>query len=116
MTNELLADELRDVDVGEDREVYVDESGDLALTSGLETVEQSVMLNAAEAVRPLVGQPVDGPTLEDVQQQLRDVLEDDPQIATVNRVDVVEVDESSNTVRVRVFVRNNNDFEIGVSV
>lgn len=116
MSDGLVADELRDLELDENRQVFVDDTGDLSKTSGLETIEQSVMLNASNVLRPLVGQPISGDTLESVQSKLEDVFDADPQISSVRRVNVTEIDESNGRVTVRVFLTNNNDFEIGVDV
>lgn len=112
----LVADELEDLQVNGDREVYVDGTGDLATTSGIDTVKQSVMLNAGAVLRPLIGEPADSQTIEDAQEKLRRVLARDPQIEAVRRVEVTEINERDRSVSVRVFVANNNDFEIGVDV
>lgn len=110
----LVADELTDMRLNEDKEIEVGGDNDIRTVSGIDTVMQSVMIGAGGALADLVGQPVTPETFEDVQEQVRQVLVRDPQISNVRRVDITEVDSTEGTVSMRVFVDNNNDYEITV--
>lgn len=112
----LLADELHDLRVDQDRQIQIGSDGDLEQTSGVETIEQSVMLEVGDEVKPLIGEPIDGPTLEDIQSSIRDVLRRDPQLESVRRVEITEVNLNTSTVSVSVFVENNNEFSIEVDL
>lgn len=110
----LSGDELRDLKLDEDRTVSTGADGDLELTGGIETVEQSVGISGGAVLRPLVGEPVNAETFSDIESELQTVLERDPQIEAVNRVEVFEVDRSVGEVSVRVFTEYNNSFELNL--
>jgi len=112
----LLADELKDLKLDEDRQVFVGDDGDLAITHGVETVQQSVAINSGSVLRPLVGEPITTETLENAQTELLGVLQADPQVADVRRLEITEVNQQTNTVKIRIFVGFNNEFEITADV
>lgn len=112
----ILGDELHDLRLDDNRQVEIGGDGDFRLTSGVETVEQSVAIEAGAVLRPLIGEPLTGTTYEDVQEELRQILSRDPQIETVQRVEIVTVNRSDGTVTIEVFVSYNNSFEINVPV
>lgn len=114
MSEHLSGDNLRDLRLDEDRTVTVADDGDFELTSGIETVEQSVGISAGAAVRPLIGEPVSGTLYEDIRQEIEEALEDDPQIETVNRASVTEVNTATGEVTVEVFTEYNNSFEMEI--
>lgn len=111
-----MADELRDVYIDENRQVQVGADGDLRLTSGIGTVEQSVSIGGANVLRPLIGEPIDDDTFHDIEAELFEILDSDPQIEEVTRVEITEVNRSTGTVSVQVFTRYNNDFNLDVDV
>jgi hypothetical protein len=113
---QLPGDEIHDLKLDRNRQVFVDDTGDLAQTVGVETVEQSVAIEAGDVLRPLVGEPLQNQTYEDIQQTLLEVLRADPQIDNVQRVEVSRVNKSSGTVFVDIFVDYNTSFEIEVTL
>lgn len=110
----LVADELSDLEMDQDRQVFVDDTGDVSTVSGIGNVEQSVAISAGDVLRPLVGEPADDQTFADVEAELEDVLSRDPQIRRVTRVEVTRVNTSTGTVDVEIFTAMNNSFEIQV--
>lgn len=114
MADEISGDNLRDMRLDSDRTITVGADGDWETTSGIETVEQSVGIEAGRAVRPLIGEPIDGPLYEDITATLEDVLKRDPQIESVNRVVITEVDMRTGEVTVEVFTEYDNSFEIDI--
>lgn len=111
-----MADELRDLEMSEkDRQIFVNEEGDLATTEGLRTVEQSLALNAGDVLRPLVGKPIEDKTFGDVEATLERRLQRDPQVNGPQRVEVTQVDKSAETVSVEIFTTFNDSFTIQVS-
>lgn len=108
--------ELKDLKLGKDREVVQGADQDLKLTSGVETVEQSVGIKAGQALRPLIGEPTTTQNFVDVEEELAEVIEEDPQVDTVLRVNIVEVNRQQNSVTVEVFTSYNNSFTIEPTV
>jgi hypothetical protein len=112
----LQADTLRDLKLDSDRQIQVGATGDWELTEGLETVEQSVGIHASEAVRPLIGEQIDGQTLEDVQNVVERTLSRDPQIEDVKRVNVTEINLADQRITVKVFTGLDNTFDLDIDV
>jgi hypothetical protein len=107
--------ELHDMKLNDNREVFVGSSNDIALTEGIETVEQSVGIHAGRAVRPLIGEPVDSETLSDIESELKQILQrDDVQIEDVRRVEIDSIDRTNGVVTVLVFAGYNNEFSLEV--
>lgn len=112
----LLADELKDLKLDKDRQIFEGDEGDIALTHGVETVQQSIVINSGGVLRPLVGEPLTTETLENAQTELLEVLRNDPQVADVRRLEITEINQQTNTVKISVFVGFNNQFEIEATV
>lgn len=112
----LKLDPLTDLKLDGNREVFVDDTGDIATVTGIDNVEQSAAIHSGQAIRPLLGQPITSETLVEAQANLQEALERDPQLDSVQRVVIENIDRDTNTVEARVFVGVNNDFSISVTV
>lgn len=112
----LSGDTLRDLKLNQDRQIHLGGDGDLAVTDGIETVQQSVAINAGDVLRPLIGEPLEGSSYEEITGELEAVLSRDPQIDSVHRVEVSEVNRTDGTVSVRVFTSYNNSFDLDIIV
>lgn len=110
-----MADSVTDLQIDSDRQVFLGDDGDLATVSGIPNVEQSVAIEAGDVLRPLIGEPMTDETFGDVEAELEQVLSRDPQIDSVERVNVTKVNTSTGTVTVSVFTSFNNSFEIEVT-
>lgn len=115
MSSNISGDTLHDLKLDEDRHISVGSDGDLERTEGIGTVEQSVAIAVGGAVRPLIGEPIDGSLYEDVRQEIETALDSDPQLESVNRVSITEIDTIDGSVSVEVFTEYNNSFEISIS-
>lgn len=111
-----MADDLRDLKLNTDRQVEVGGDGDFKLTSGIGTVEQSVAIEAGEVLRPLIGEPLSDETYVDIEAELVDILNRDPQIESVERVNILRVNRSDGTVTIDVFTSFNNSYTIEATV
>lgn len=112
----LSGDELHDLALDENRQIQIGAEQDLELTSGIDTVTQSVAISAGRVLRPLIGETIDGQTLADIQEELRVILSRDPQISSVTGVTIESVNRSSGSVVVSVDTSYNNSFELPISV
>lgn len=112
----ISGDEIRDVYLNENREVELDADNDLRLTSGIGTVEQSVAINAGSVLRQLIGEPLTDSSYADIEAELTDALSEDPQIESVVRVNITEVNKAQGSVTLEVFTSYNNSFEIEPTV
>lgn len=104
-----MADTLRDIKLNEDRQVELGGDNDLRTTSGFETVLQSVGINAGEAIRSLIGQPITGTQLERVRNRIETEIINDPQIDNVSRVEIVSIDKRGGGTSVTIQVRTSFD-------
>lgn len=111
----LQADSLTDLAIDQDRQIFTDDEGDLGTVSGLDDVQQSVAISTGHVIRPLIGEPITDEQFADVESEVADVLERDPQIESVDRVEVTTVNRSSGTVELEVFTGINNSFTLEVN-
>lgn len=111
-----MTDSLIDLKVDKDRQVFVGDDGDLATVSGIDDVKQSLMLNAGDVLRPLVGEPLTDTTFADAEAEVLERLQRDPQVTGPNRVEITRVNTTTGEVFVEVFTTYNESFEIGVDV
>lgn len=112
----ISGDNIRDLRLNEDRQIEVGGDGDLELTDGIDTVEQSVAIHAGEVLRPLIGEPLTDQTYADIEAEVAAVLRRDPQIENVDRVNIQTVNKSDGTVTLEVFTSYNNSFTIEPNV
>ena len=112
----ISGDEIHDLKLNRDREIQLNAEGDLALTNGIETIEQSVAIHAGDVLRPLIGEPLTDQLYEDIEAEVEQVLRRDPQIASVQRVSIQRVNKRNGTVTLDVFTSYNNSFTIQPTV
>ena len=110
-----MADSLTDLEVNEDRQVHLGQDNDLSTVTGIDTVKQSLALNAGDVLRPLIGEPIQDSTFADAEAEITERLQEDPQVEGPDRVDITRVNTSTGTVFVEVFTSYNESFEIGVT-
>jgi hypothetical protein len=107
--------ELQDAKLNQDREVFLNDQNDIATTSGDETVEQSVAIAVGNEIRGLIGGPITGTTLQQIQQRISEAIANDPQAVDPLRVEVTEVNKQDNSVAVRVITAQ-ADYQLTVDV
>jgi len=105
-------DPLYDLRLNTDRQVEIGADGDLRITNPIETVEQSVMIQAGNAVRDLIGKPLNGGTYTEAEGEITKAIERDTQIDDVVQVTVTKVNKATGSVFVKVFVSYNESFEL----
>lgn len=110
-----MVDDLTDIEMDRDRQVFVGPDGDLSLVSGIANVEQSLAISAGDVLRPLIGEPIQDSTFADTEATLTEILQDDPQLESVNRVSIDRVNTTTGVVYVEIFVEYNNSFTAEVS-
>lgn len=115
MTEHISGDHVNDLALNDSREVSLADTNDLDTVRGIDAVKQSVAIHAGNALRSLVGEPLSAQVYEDVQEELRKAIERDPQIDSVDRVNLVEIDKVNGAVTVDVFLSYNNTFRIEVT-
>lgn len=104
-----------DLDLNGDKDVHLDGANDLATTSGIAQLEQSVGIDAMDEIQDFIGGPITGKTVKKLEQRLRQGFNEDPQLESVRSVSIDEYDRRTGTIRIDVTVVSNNDFTITVT-
>jgi len=104
-----------DLQLSEHRDIFLDGANDISTIGGVGQLEQSVMLDVGDEVMQLVGGNLDGPTVGKIEARVRQALNDDPQIASVQSVTLQRYDKTNNALYFSIMTRANNDFELAVN-
>ncbi len=106
-----MVEYLRDLDVdGED--IHLDSTNDLALSSGIENLEQSTLLSARNATKDLIGEPINANSIRELEEVLRGILNNDPHIDTVIDVSLTNIEEEADLIEVDIKLVDNEEFTI----
>lgn len=105
-----------DIKISEDdRNIFVDSTGDIATIGGLNNLEQSVAIGVMNATKQFIGSRITGTTVGLLEERVREALNDDPQIKGITSVDIQEFDRGSNTIIMDITTSQDETFTIGVS-
>lgn len=104
-----------DLDLNEQRDVHLDGANDLALTSGIEQLQQSTAIDVFDELQAFVGGRLTGENLGLLEERVRQGLNDDPQLADIRNVTVEEYDRGAQTVTLAISVVGDDDFELELS-
>lgn len=111
-----MAEYPTDIKISEDdRNVFLDGTGDLAVIGGKPNLEQSVAILVMDATRQFIGSRVTGSSVGLLEARVREALNDDPQLSKVLSVEVDEFDRSQNKVIMTARTEENETFQFGVS-
>lgn len=110
-----MVDYPTDLDLTSDRDIHLDGGNDLATTSGLSQLEQSVGIDVLDATQEFVGEPLTGQSLGLLEERLRQSLNQDEQLDGVTTVNVEEYDRRTGSVTFTVVVSQDEDFTITVT-
>lgn len=103
-----------DLDLNQQKDIHLDGANDLATTSGVQQLEQSVGIDVMDELKDFVAGRLTGPNIGRLEERIRKGLDDDPQIASVRSVDLEVFDRQSNTVEITVHTVENKDFSLQV--
>lgn len=110
-----MVDYPTDLDLNQDKDIHLDGSNDLAVTSGVEQLEQSVAIDVMDEIQEFIGGRVTGPNIGLLEERLRGALNDDPQLSEVRLVNVAEYDRRTDTITIEIIVVDDEDFTLEVS-
>lgn len=110
-----MPDYLQDLDLNSDGDIHTDDGNDLALTSGLDNLEQSININAGNAVEDFIGGNVNGTKIAILEERLTNALDADPQVSSVQDVSLEQFDKQTNSLSLDVLVEENENFTLEVS-
>lgn len=104
-----------DLAVDSNLDLFLDGANDLATISGLEQLQQSVALDVLDITRQFVGSEITGPEIGRLEARVERSLQQDEQLQNVQSVNVTEHNRKTDTIVMKVFVVNDDDFTLEVS-
>ncbi len=110
-----MTEYLTDLSVNEDRDIYLDGSNDLATTSGVDNLHQSIALSTLDITENFISTGVSAEDLAYLETRVEQYLANDPQVGTVLSVRTESVNRQSGEINMRVYLTENTDFEVTVN-
>lgn len=104
-----------DLELNKNDDVFTDDTNDLSLISGRGNLEQSIRINAGDAISRFIGTKVTGQKIGLMEQRLTEALEDDPQVTNVENVTIEEVNRQSNSIKISATIDGREDVPLEVS-
>jgi hypothetical protein len=105
-----------DLDLNSEKDIHLDTTGDLTLTSGIEQLQQSVAIDVMDELDEFIGGRVTGKNIGLLEERLRQALNDDPQLSDVQNVNVEEYNRRTNTLTVTILTIENDEFTLPIPV
>lgn len=103
-----------DLDLNSDKDIHLNGANDLALTSGVAQLEQSVAIDVMDVLDDFIGGRVTGTNIGLLEERVRQALNDDPQLDEVRSVEIVEYDRRTDEVMMEVLTIKDDDFTLEV--
>jgi len=110
-----MVDYPTDLDINEEKDVHLDASNDLATTSGIEQLQQSVGIDVIDELRDFVAGRLTGENIGQLEEAIRRGLDEDPQLASVQNVKIDTFNRSTSTVKIDVTVVQDDNFSLEIS-
>lgn len=105
-----------DIKISEDdRNVFLDGTGDLATIGGKNNLEQSVAILVMGVTRNFIGSTITGRSVGLLEERVRQAINNDPQVEQITDVQIDEFDRSNSTITMTVTSTENEDFSFEVS-
>lgn len=104
-----------DLDLDSNRDTHLDETNDLAVTSGVEQLQQSVGIDVMDELEDFVAGRLTGENIGRLEERIRQGLDADPQLSDVRNVTIEQFNRQNNTVQIGVHVVENEDFTLTVT-
>lgn len=103
-----------DLDINKQKDIHLDSANDLATTSGVAQIEQSVGLDVLDITQDFVGEHFNGEQIGRLEDGIRRSLQQDEQVLTVRQVEISAYNPSTGKVEVDIFTVDDPDFTIEV--
>lgn len=104
-----------DIDLDGNKDVHLDSTNDLATTSGVEQLQQSVGIDVLDELQAFISGRLTGSNVGQLEERIRSGLDDDPQLESVRNVTITQFDRQTNTIDITVSTIKNEDFTLEVS-
>lgn len=107
-----MVDYPTDLDLNENKDVHLDASNDLELTSGVEQLQQSVAVDVLDEIQSLLAGRVTGENIGLLEERIESGLNDDPQVGAVRSVTIGSFNRQTDKVVIDVKLVKNEDFTL----
>lgn len=105
-----------DAELNEQKDIFVDEAGDISLVSGIDQLAQSVGIDIFDETQDFTGSKLTGLTIGRLEAQIRDGLDNDPQLDDIVSVTIRSFDEEAGNVFIEVVTTANNEFTLPIEL
>lgn len=105
-----------DIALNKSKDVFLDKSNDLAIIGGKEQLQQSVAIDVFDETTAFVGSPIDGSTVGLLEEEIRQSLNDDPQLGEIRSVSIDSYDRTLGRIELSISVVEDEDFTLPVNI
>ena len=104
-----------DIELLANQDTYITKGEDLPLIDGYGNAQQSVALSTLDITELFIGNRVTHELLNKLKGDVRSALQRNPNVDQVESVNVLSIDEDTDTVTVSVTIDGGNTFNINLS-
>lgn len=110
-----MVDTYKDIRIKQNRDIELTAEGDIALTTSRdENIAQSVSIHVSNAVSQIIGGPVNEALVQQLESDVKDHIDRDPQVSDVLSVTLTEVNQADNSITVDIKLQNNTTFTLPI--
>lgn len=107
-----MVDYPTDLDLDTNFDTHLDDTNDLALTSGVSQLEQSVSIDAGDEIVEFISGKVTGENVGYLEEAIKSGFNEDPQLESVYDVSVREYNRDTGVITVTARVIGDDNFTI----
>jgi hypothetical protein len=108
--------QVQDIEIDRNKDIVIGTHGDLDLISELDNIHQSVAIMVMQNTARYVGTPVTSNTLKNLETDILESLNQDPQIDPVRRVDIFAYDEAADEIELEITTTKNESFTTAMTL
>lgn len=101
-----------DIELLANQDTYIDTLNDLPLISGHDNAQQSVALSTLDTTELFIGNRPTHKLYNKLKGDVRDALQQDPNVSSVNSVTITNIDEENDTVDIAISLVGDSSFSI----
>lgn len=101
-----------DMQLGRNRDIELDNGGDILLASGKQLLEQSVYLSVANETQISLGEKLTASTVRLLQERIREALDDDEYLGDVLDVTILSYNQVTGEVKITADVLNGDTIKL----
>lgn len=110
------ANDIIDIEVFSDQDTRLDETGDLPLITGVPNIKQSLALDVLNETESRIAQRITNSTVNGLQGDIQTALQNDPQVDTIESIEVLSTNEQTNEIEIGVTVNGDVTFPATIDV